>query len=147
MKGGTGLQVDNAVNEGGIKGHAEADRCHDNLKGSDEIFLRQGSERHVPFLVLRVKRPISCLVSKLTRFVDEQYTWIGFVQNEHVNEEDNDHHHSSHLKWNISAINGAWFRRISPIRTYSVHLQLTPDTSMAPATTGDNNGPPATAIE
>ena len=107
MKGETGLQVDNAVNEGDIKGHEEADRCDDDLEGSDEIFLPQGTERHVPFLVLRMKRPISGFVSKLTRFIDEQHIWIGFVQNENVEEEDSDHHYPSRLKWSISAVNRA----------------------------------------
>ena len=79
MRPETGLQVENAVNKGGVKGHEEADRCYDDLKGSDQILLCQRTECDVPFLVFRMKRPVSRFVSKLAGFVDEQHTWVGFV--------------------------------------------------------------------
>ena len=71
MKRGTSLQVKDTVNKGGIECHAEADGRRNNLKWSDKILARQGTEGNIPFFVLRMKRPISGLISELACFVDE----------------------------------------------------------------------------
>ena len=71
MRRDIGLQVENVVEEGGIKCHGKADKCYDSLEGPGEMLVCQVTECDIPFFVLRMQRPVSRFVSKLARFVDE----------------------------------------------------------------------------
>lgn len=71
MKRRASSQVKDAVNKSGVGCHEEADRCRKNLEWPDKILSGQGSEGDIPLFVLRMKRPISGLISELACFVDE----------------------------------------------------------------------------
>ena len=71
MRRDIGLQVENVVEEGGIKCHGKADECCDNLEGPGEMRACQVTQCDIPFFVLRMEHPVSRFVSKLARFVDE----------------------------------------------------------------------------
>lgn len=82
------MHVEDAIAEAGVKCYEKTDGCHEKLYRPEKELLRQLFDANIPLFELGVERPISCLMAKATRFIDEKFWWVAFVNEDNVDDED-----------------------------------------------------------
>jgi hypothetical protein len=82
------LHVEDTIAETGVERDEEADWCAEELDWPEEELLGEVTERYVPFLVFGVQSPVAGCVAKGARFASQEGWWVGFVDEEDVDEKD-----------------------------------------------------------
>lgn len=88
-------EVEDAVDERGVEGDEEADGGCEELEGTDQVFVSEFSERHVPFFMAGVEGPVSAGETETTGFVDEEDGGVALVEEEDVHGEEEHHQNAS----------------------------------------------------
>lgn len=82
------LKVQNSVTKACVQSDEEADRRHQQLHGADQELATQLREADVPLFELGVQSPVAGLVTQAPRFVDKELGWVGFIDEDYVDYDD-----------------------------------------------------------